>query len=186
MLLRQSTLAGDGVSEDQRGVVVGGSTVGVLLLVLLLWRWQAAWKYRPFSGVLLLLLLILMMMSPPVDSTTLEAALASSYDCYDPSGASCTCTGSIYLNNGDFTGTIPLELSACTGLTLLCVFRRQPPSSKRESRAATAVHILFVARCTGARCSGSFARGGAGVGSWRARWLVWGSLVRIPFPTPAS
>ena len=104
------------------------AAVGLLWLALLLaaGRSPAEKKCRPFSVVLLLLLT---MTSFPVGSTTLEAALASDSingcfsdsspcgNCYDPSGASCSCTGGVNFYNDGLTGTIPAELSACTGIT---------------------------------------------------------------------
>ena len=52
---------------------------------------------------------------------TLEAALDSA-ECYDPTGKACTCTGqSISRTRRGLTGTIPSALSACTGLSELCV-----------------------------------------------------------------
>ena len=52
---------------------------------------------------------------------TLEEALEANYDCYDPAGESCTCTGDIFLYGKGLTGTIPSALGACTGITVLCV-----------------------------------------------------------------
>ena len=66
----------------------------------------------------LLLLLFICALKPADATTTLESEIAASYTCYDPAGASCSCT-SIELNSQSLTGSIPAELSACTTLTLL-------------------------------------------------------------------
>ena len=68
-----------------------------------------------------------------VTLTTLEYTLTDTYgSCYDPTGASCTCTGSMsaYADDGSITGTIPSALSACTGLVgALCVASQVPAQS---------------------------------------------------------
>jgi hypothetical protein len=56
-----------------------------------------------------------------VTLTTLEYKLTETYgSCYDLAGVSCSCTGGVNLNDQSLTGTIPPELSACTGLTDMC------------------------------------------------------------------
>ena len=53
-------------------------------------------------------------------TSLLEDRLASYYDdCYDPSGATCTCFESIGFDGESLTGTILSALSACTDVTSL-------------------------------------------------------------------
>jgi hypothetical protein len=115
---RESILGGGGggASAGQRGLVgSAAAVVGVLCLC------RAARKRRPpLSVVALLLPLLLLLLARRVGATTCSEALASDYSCYDPAGASCTCTG--YISLGDYdglTGTLPAALSACTGVTRL-------------------------------------------------------------------
>ena len=51
---------------------------------------------------------------------SLEHALKS-LTCFDPKGEACGCTGKIDFSGKGYVGTIPSTLSACTGLTSLCV-----------------------------------------------------------------
>lgn len=54
--------------------------------------------------------------------TTLEYKLTDTYgSCYDRTGVSCTCTGTVSLFSQSLTGTIPAELSACTDVATLYV-----------------------------------------------------------------
>ena len=112
---RESILGGGGggASAGQRGLVgSAAAVVGVLCLC------RAARKRRPpLSVVALLLPLLLLLLARRVGATTCSEALASDYACYDPAGASCTCSGGIYLYNDGLTGTLPAALSACTGVT---------------------------------------------------------------------
>ena len=56
-----------------------------------------------------------------VTLTTLEYKLTETYgSCYDLAIGKCSCTGGVNLNGQSLTGTIPPELSACTGLTDMC------------------------------------------------------------------
>ena len=85
------------------------------------------------------MMLVLLLLPRRVVATTVSDELAyGSYSyCYDPAGVSCTCTGEMYLWTGygddsygddsygassyGLSGRIPAELSACIGLTVLCV-----------------------------------------------------------------
>ena len=69
----------------------------------------------------------------PIDPTSLEYNLAAKYSCYDPAGDDCLCQD-IDMPSGGYTGTIPSALSACTGLTGLCV---QSPAPLCLFRTAT-------------------------------------------------
>ena len=114
---RESILGGGGggASAGQRGLVgSAAAVVGVLCLC------RAARKRRPpLSVVALLLPLLLLLLARRVGATTCSEALASGYACYDPAGASCSCTGDISLHDDGVTGTLPAALSACTGVTKL-------------------------------------------------------------------
>ena len=73
-----------------------------------------------YSHMVAILVTAMLILVRFIDATTLEAQLVETYgDCYDPTGASCSCTGSIRLSAQGITGTIPAELSACTGITTL-------------------------------------------------------------------
>ena len=98
---------------------------------------------------------LLLLLARRVGATTLSAQLASTYSsCYDPAGMTCTCTGIISLESRSLTGTIPPELSACTGVDQLCVLTPPPtqPSRRREeSVARRCVVVAHRRRDTGAR-----------------------------------
>ena len=153
---RESTLGGGGASVGQRDLVGGAAVVGALCLALLLLHSEAARKRRSPLPVVapLLLLVVLLLVVRRVGATTLEAELAS-YSCYDPSGASCSCSGTLYMSAPDspaYTGTIPAELSACTGLTALCVLPPPPtqPSCRRGKRVSCGgVSLVAHQRDTG-------------------------------------
>ena len=118
----------DGADIDvagQRGLVSGAAVVAVLCFAVRRWRRQAlrvslhrGAVSRPCLLVIVTALLLLLL-APRVGATTCSEALESSYSCYDPTGASCTCTGGISLSNQGVTGTLPAALSACTGVTYL-------------------------------------------------------------------
>ena len=101
---------------------LGGTAVAGGLLLLAGASSSAKRARRMVAGLLLLLLLL----QHRAGATTVSEELASGNayaSCYDPAGVSCTCTG-INLNYEQLTGTIPAELSACTGLKYLCVCSR--------------------------------------------------------------
>ena len=85
---------------------------------------------RPVAALLLMLLLLL---TRRIRATTLSDELASSYSCYDPTGAHCSCTGDISLRSDSLTSTVPAELSACTGLSDLCATRHALSSLRARS-----------------------------------------------------
>ena len=101
------------------GLGAGGAAVAGGLLLLLAEaslsprgrrRCRSATRARrPVAALLLMLLLLL---TRRIRATTLSDELASSYSCYDPTGAHCSCTGSIFVGSGSLTGTVPAELSA--------------------------------------------------------------------------
>ena len=120
ILEADSTHLSSSVILGHIGIGLSFAVIGVLYPALLLlggrWHDHAVPKRRP---TVVLPLLLLTIVPPPVGSTSLKAALASNYDCYDPSGVSCTCSSFISLTYGSYTGTIPPELSACTSVTEL-------------------------------------------------------------------
>ena len=71
-----------------------------------------------------------MLCAATADAVSVEEALVNKYDCYDPTGANCTCMESMVLTTDDtldpsgggtgpITGTVPAELSSCIGLEVL-------------------------------------------------------------------
>ena len=67
----------------------------------------------------------------PASATALAEELASAHACFDPSGASCTCIGPVSLSDLSLTGTLPVELSACTGITSLYAIPNTPTSRRK-------------------------------------------------------
>ena len=150
---------------------LGGAAVAGGLLLLAGASSSAKRARRMAVGLLLLLLLL----PRRVGATTVSEELASAYAaCYDPAGLSCTCTYVINLADKQLSGTIPAQLSACTGVAFLCVCshaavpfrpaslspthaRRRRWLEKAENGRSSRVFFFTVARACRAR-AGAFAR----------------------------